>query len=123
MSKEIESLLKEFNPEVQELAMKLREFVLNHIPNVVEQIDESDKLIGYGFGTKMADTVCVIMLYKSYVNLGFFNGAFLPDPHMLLEGTGKRHRHVKIRSENDLKNPDLLELLVSAIDNHPAGGD
>jgi len=67
----------------------------------------------------MADTICVLMLYKSHVNPGFFDGVFLPDPHKLLEGTGKRHRHVKIRKENDLKNPGLLELLEVAIMAHP----
>ena len=31
----------------------------------------------------------------AYVNVGFFHGAALDDPAGLLEGTGKRMRHVK----------------------------
>jgi hypothetical protein len=34
--------------------------------------------------------------FKSHVNVGFFYGAFLDDPQRLLEGTGKRMRHVKL---------------------------
>src|SRR5688572_2624511 len=35
--------------------------------------------------------------FKAHVNVGFFHGARLPDPAGLLQGTGKRMRHVKIR--------------------------
>lgn len=35
--------------------------------------------------------------FKAHVNVGFFHGVDLPDPAGLLEGTGKRMRHVKLR--------------------------
>lgn len=34
--------------------------------------------------------------FKSHVNVGFFNGAALDDPARLLQGSGKRMRHVKL---------------------------
>lgn len=34
--------------------------------------------------------------YRDHVNVGFFVGALLEDPGQLLEGTGKRGRHVKL---------------------------
>jgi hypothetical protein len=34
--------------------------------------------------------------FKAHVNVGFFYGAVLEDPAGLLEGTGKRMRHVKL---------------------------
>jgi hypothetical protein len=34
--------------------------------------------------------------FKSHVNVGFFYGALLKDPTGLLEGSGKRMRHVKL---------------------------
>ncbi len=34
--------------------------------------------------------------YTAHINIGFFHGAFLPDPLGLLQGNGKRMRHVKI---------------------------
>jgi hypothetical protein len=36
-------------------------------------------------------------VFKDHVNVGFFNGATLADPARLLEGTGKRMRHVKLK--------------------------
>lgn len=35
--------------------------------------------------------------FTDHVNVGFFLGALLKDPARLLEGTGKRGRHVKLR--------------------------
>src|ERR1051326_4759867 len=35
--------------------------------------------------------------FRSHVNVGFFNGMALRDPARLLEGTGKRMRHVKLK--------------------------
>jgi len=38
-----------------------------------------------------------VNVFSSHVNVGFFHGAALPDPARLLQGTGKRMRHVKLR--------------------------
>lgn len=35
--------------------------------------------------------------FRAHINVGFFHGASLADPAALLEGTGKRMRHVKLR--------------------------
>lgn len=38
-----------------------------------------------------------VNVFSSHVNVGFFQGAGLPDPASLLQGTGKFMRHVKLR--------------------------
>ncbi len=38
-----------------------------------------------------------VNVFTSHVNVGFFQGAALPDPARLLEGNGKFMRHVKLR--------------------------
>ena len=38
-----------------------------------------------------------VNVFTSHVNVGFFQGATLPDPGRLLQGTGKFMRHVKLR--------------------------
>jgi len=40
---------------------------------------------------------CYVNVFTSHVNVGFFHGAALPDPARLLQGEGKRMRHVKLR--------------------------
>ena len=45
--------------------------------------------------------------FKAHVNVGFFCGAQLPDPAGLLEGSGKRMRHVKLTPDEE---PDAAAL-------------
>ena len=49
--------------------------------------------------------------FKSHVNVGFFNGAVLRDPAGLLEGTGKRMRHVKLKPGFVIDSSSLTALI------------
>lgn len=50
--------------------------------------------------------------FRDHVNVGFFFGAFLNDPAQLLEGTGKRMRHVKLWPARPV-NAAALDRLIS----------
>ncbi|MCK5943651.1 MAG: DUF1801 domain-containing protein [Planctomycetes bacterium] len=52
--------------------------------------------------------------YTAHVNVGFFRGAELPDPERLLQGTGKRMRHVKLRPDAPPDTAALRALLRAA---------
>jgi hypothetical protein len=52
--------------------------------------------------------------FKAHVNVGFFRGAELDDPNRLLEGTGKRMRHVKVKPDLDVDNEALKKLITTA---------
>ena len=52
--------------------------------------------------------------FKAHVNVGFFRGADLADPHRLLEGTGKFMRHVKLSPERGLDATALSKLIATA---------
>lgn len=54
-----------------------------------------------------------VNIFKAHVNLGFFQGATLADPAGLLEGAGKRMRHVKLRP-GDPPDPAALTALIAA---------
>jgi hypothetical protein len=52
--------------------------------------------------------------FKHHVNVGFFFGALLADPAGLLQGTGKRGRHVKLRPGETVDAVALSQLVQSA---------
>jgi hypothetical protein len=52
--------------------------------------------------------------FRSHVNVGFFNGAALRDPMNLLEGTGKRMRHVKLKPGRYIDSSSLTALIQDA---------
>jgi hypothetical protein len=113
-SKALADLLASFAPEVRNLALATRTFVLKTIPGITEHVDVKARIIGYGYGPRYADTVCVIMPVKTGVNLGVAYAMQLADPDELLEGAGKLHRHVKLKSNSDLERAALKALLKVA---------
>jgi hypothetical protein len=54
--------------------------------------------------------------FKAHANVGFFCGAMLADPAGLLEGEGKRMRHVKVRPGQELDAEALGDLIAVAYD-------
>jgi hypothetical protein len=111
----IADLLKPYSPEVRKLALATRALVLKVIPKAMEQVDPKAKIIGYGFGAGYKDMICSLMPAKAWVTLGIGWGVELPDPEKLLEGTGKVHRHVKLKTESDLRVPALRTLLHAGV--------
>jgi hypothetical protein len=52
--------------------------------------------------------------FKDHVNVGFFHGAELEDPAGLLEGSGKRMRHVKLKPGAAMNSAALGRLIDEA---------
>ena len=66
-------------------------------------------------------TVCVgdaafayVSVFTAHVNVGFFRGAEIVDPHRLLEGSGKFMRHVKLRPGKNRDTTALTYLIATA---------
>lgn len=55
-----------------------------------------------------------VAVFRAHANVGFFFGAELEDPARLLQGTGKRMRHVKVRPGDDLNSAALAALIAAA---------
>ena len=55
-----------------------------------------------------------VNIFTSHVNVGFFQGALLRDPAKLLQGDGKRLRHVKLRPGAPVDAPRLRELIETS---------
>ena len=55
-----------------------------------------------------------VNVFASHVNVGFFQGASLPDPARLLEGTGRFMRHVKLWPGMPVSAAALSSLIETA---------
>ena len=111
----VEDILSRYDEKVALLASKLRNFLIKELPGIIELPDNSANLIGYGYGTGYKDTICTILLSKKGVKMGFYKGSELPDPKKLLTGTGKVHKYVEIKTEEDILSPALKALLNEAL--------
>ena len=55
-----------------------------------------------------------VNVFTSHVNVGFFQGASLPDPARLLQGAGRFMRHVKLKPGTGIDTAALSRLIEMA---------
>lgn len=110
--------LLDISPPSQHAAMqRLRAIILEVDPSACEVVRLGDRAATYGVGPKkMSEGYAYIIPFAAWVNLGFYKGTDLPDPEGLLEGTGSKLRHVKVRSLDDAERPALRALLAAALE-------
>jgi len=111
-----EDLIKITEEHLQPIAMRLREVILDLNPDACEVVRLGDRASTFGVGPKkMSEGYAYILPHKKWVNLGFYKGALLLDKNNLLEGTGKKLRHIKIHTLEDANKLEIKELLKLAL--------
>jgi hypothetical protein len=118
LTPEHRAFLEPYGPAITKLVIAARKLVLEEAPGAVELIYDAYSAVsaGYSFTGRPSDSFLYVAAYTKGVNMGFWAGTSLPDPDGLLEGTGKRSRHVKIRDLADVKRPALRALIRAAIE-------
>ena len=114
---EMDAWLAESTPAVRATARAARALVHDVLPDVGETAARGDNGLGFGARQYGADGwgIAAISVHRGWVNLGFFRGTELPDPTGALGGTGKRLRHVKLRSADEVTaHRDALSALITA---------
>jgi hypothetical protein len=123
----VDAFLAAYPEQVRETASAARRLLKAALPGVAETMDESAKLLGYSYGPGYKGDVCTLIMSQTGVKLGIVRGAELPDPRHLMAGTGKVHRHVQLRSVEDVRRPGLNQLLKAALaawrKRNPAGDE
>jgi Domain of unknown function (DU1801) len=109
--------LKPYDPAIQDLALALRSLLLEEMAPCHENIYDaySAVAIGYGWSERLSDGVFHIAVYTNHVNLGFNDGATLPDPLSILEGNGKQIRHLRIKTPADLARAEVRSYVRRAL--------
>lgn len=108
--------LEPFDRRIRELALATRVLVLEEIAPCAENMYDaySAVALGYGSSDRMKDGVIHVAVYAGHVNIGFNHGAELDNEKGLLQGTGRRVRHITIKSATDLGNPAVRKYLHAA---------
>jgi hypothetical protein len=115
-SEELIRELAQFDLKVGELALGLREMVLEEAPVAIEKVFRVYALVfWYSLTGRMADAFVQVVVYPKGVNLMFNRGAELNDPDGVLVGEGKIIRHIKVRRPEDLKNRHLRKFIRAAL--------
>ncbi len=105
----MDRVIGELAPAVRSVADALRLLVRRNASGLVETVKW-----GVPIWAGRKNVIC-LMLYEDHVNLGFFEGAELGRRHPEIEGTGKRLRHIKVRSVEDVGQPVLPTIIREAV--------
>jgi hypothetical protein len=111
-----DAVLAEHDPAVAQAARVVEALLVEALPDAVVQFDPGNGLLAIGTSLKMRDLLFAIIPHRAHVNLQLADGVDLPDPDSLIEGTGKRIRHVKVRSAGAAASPAIREIVRAQIE-------
>ena len=112
VNQEFEKITIGFSEEIKVLTQQTRNLIYKVFPEVVEVVWEKQKIAGFGTGLKKnTEHFCWVKPATKHITFGFNYGSELPDPNNLLEGTGKKFRHFKVKSAKDLANSNFIKIL------------
>jgi hypothetical protein len=106
--------LESYPESVQTITRHARKLLREWLPGAKESVDESARMFAYAYAPGYKGMVCTLILSKTGIKLGIVRGATFPDPHNLLRGVGKVHRHVPMKALDDLRQPGVRELVAAA---------
>jgi hypothetical protein len=112
---QIELFLQNEPLQVQEIVLELRNIIIAAAPDATEVIRWGGlSYFHRGGGGIVSAGICQIGIHESHVRLAFIHGAYLPDPHNLLEGNQKAKRFVRLELYESAPWETLIELIKSS---------
>jgi hypothetical protein len=117
---DVDRLLAEHSPELQAIERALRTTIRREFPDAVEQVDFGNKVIAFGRSMKIRGLLFGIIAHTSWVNLQLADGVELPDPNGIIEGSGKRIRHIKVRSAEAASSEPIVAAIRAQLAARPS---
>lgn len=105
---EVQAFVRQSAAPIRPLLRELRKLVRDTLPDAREEIKWGRPAYS------LRRIVCYLAAAENHASLGFYRGVELDDPKGLLEGTGKKLRHVKIAKASDIRKRALTALLKRA---------
>src|SRR5471032_2233845 len=95
-SQQLADLFARCPPELVKTAKAARARLSQRLPGAVEMVYDTYALvIGFSPTERPSDAIVSIAIYPRWVNLFFLQGAHLPDPEGVLEGSGNHVRFIR----------------------------
>src|SRR5712691_2936561 len=114
----VKEFLSSYPDQIQKITEEVRHMARRAMPRAHEFLYYD--AVNYSLSDSPLERICYILPAQTQVTLGFLFGASLGDQHHLLQGIGKRARHIKIRTLEEARNPGLKELIKAAWTNGAA---
>lgn len=93
-----------------QIVLSLRRLILSVDPGISDSVKYGGLLFAAG------SPFCGVFAYSRHVSLEFSRGADLADPHAVLEGDGKKRRHIKIGHRDEIFKKNVREYVQRAFE-------
>jgi hypothetical protein len=114
---QLDRFLSAYTPEIEAFARRALTKMRQRLPHAVEMVYDNYNALVCGFGPteRASEAIFSIVLYPKWVTLFFLQGAELPDPKGLLEGTAKVARSIRLVDEKTLDRADVKAMMALAL--------
>jgi len=114
---DLSKFLNPYDDEIQNLAIQLRDFITDLVPEANELIWDNYNAvaIAYSKSEKLADAFCHIAVYAKHVNFGFNQGTSVTKTSIKLNGTGKYIRHIKVTDFDSFPKEAIQSMIWEAV--------
>ena len=102
MDEKVDEYMKKQKSPQKEICQIIRDIILKTFPDIKEEMK---------YGVPYYGNKYYIVALKTHVNLGFSIKGLTAEEIGLFEGTGKTTRHVKIKSQADIDEENIKDLL------------
>jgi hypothetical protein len=111
------AFLDRYTPEIGARAAAVVERLRARLPGAVALVYDNFNALVVAFGPseRASEAILSVAVYPRWVSLFLADGASLPDPEGVLQGSGKRFRHVVLAGPDDLDRPALAALIDVAL--------
>jgi len=116
-AEQLERFIAKFDDKNQTLIRAVRNKLQKRLPTANELVYDNYNffVIGYCPTERPSDCIVSLVAGANGVQLSFYRGATLHDPHKLLLGSGSQNRFVRLPSVATLSIPEVEELIAAAI--------
>lgn len=104
--------IRTISPNQFDMVMSIRDIFLGANEQLVEDI----KYGGLVFNLS-SSLIGGIYIYKEHISIEFSNGCDFTDSDSILEGSGKKRRHLKIYTGNDIVQKNSEYFINQAVNN------
>jgi hypothetical protein len=114
---QLAGFLAKYTPEIVRQAEEAIGKMWQRLPGAIAMVYDNYNALVVGFGPtdRASEAIYSIAIYPRYCSLCFLQGANVPDPQGLLQGSGNVVRHIRLDAPETLDRPEVQALLDGAL--------
>lgn len=115
--KQIAGFIAKFDAANARIIRACRAAMRKRFPTAFEMVYDNYNFLVFGFGPtdRPSEAIFSVAAAANGVGLALLRGASLPDPHKILQGSGKLNRFIRLPSAARLSEPAVVQLIEAAV--------